>query len=111
VTGIHGLVDYSVARRTREFGIRIAVGAGVFELLRLMLGRLTLLISLGLALGAILALAAGPALSAIIYTTSPGDPILLFAVLIALLAAAVLSSWPPVLRGLRVDPVTALRCE
>jgi ABC-type antimicrobial peptide transport system permease subunit len=110
-TGIYGLVDYSVARRTREFGIRIAVGARTSELLRLMLGRLMLLVSAGLALGVILAFAAGPALSAIIYSTSPRDPILLFAVLLALLAAAILSFWKPVLRGLHVDPVNALRCE
>jgi predicted permease len=111
VTGIYGLVDYSVARRTRELGIRIAVGARSFEVLRLLLGKLIILVSAGLAMGSLLALAAGPALSAIIYTTSPRDPVLLLGVLIALLAAALLSSWRPVLRGLRVNPVSALRCE
>jgi hypothetical protein len=111
VTGIYGLMDYSVARRTRELGIRIAVGAARFELLRLMLGKLTLLVSAGLALGLLMAFAAGPAFSAIIYTTSPRDASLLLGVLIALLVAAMLSSWKPVLRGLRVDPASALRCE
>ena len=111
ITGIYGLVDYSVARRTRELGIRIAVGARSIEVLRLLLGKLMILVSAGLAIGVLLAFAAGPALSAIIYTTSPRDPALLLGVLIALLAAALLSSWRPVLRGLRVNPVSALRCE
>ena len=111
VTGIYGLVDYSVARRTRELGIRIAVGARAFELLRLMLGRLLLLVSIGLGLGVLLAFAAGPALKAVIYATSPKDPFLLAGVLTALLAATMLSSLRPVLRGLRIDPVTALRSE
>jgi predicted permease len=111
VTGIYGLVDYSVVRRTREFGIRIAVGARAFELLRLMLGRLLVLVSVGLAVGVILAFAAGAALSAVIYTTSPTNPILLVGVLLALLVSALLASWKPVLRGLRVNPVSALRCE
>ena len=111
VTGIYGLVDYSVARRTRELGIRIAIGAHPLEVLRLLLSRVMLLVSTGLVLGSLLALAAGPALSAIIYTTSPRDPVLLLGVLIALLAAALLSSSRPVLRGLRVNPVSALRCD
>ncbi len=93
VTGIYGLVDYSVARRTRELGIRIAVGVRRIELLRQMLGKLLLLISFGLGLGLLLAFAAAPALSATIYTTTPRDPILLFGVLIGLLATTMLSSW------------------
>ncbi len=111
VTGIYGLVAYAVARRTRELGIRIAVGAGSLQLLRLVLGKLLTLVAAGLALGLLLALAAGPALSAIIYTTSPRDPILLIEVLLVLLGAALLSCSKPVMRALRIDPVSALRCE
>jgi predicted permease len=111
VTGIYGLVDYAVARRTRELGIRIAVGARGIELLRLLLGKLMFVVLAGLGLGVVLAFAAGPALSAIIYTTSPRDPVLLLEVFIALLGAALLSSYRPVLRGLSVNPVDALRSE
>jgi len=110
VTGIYGLVDYSVARRTNEIGIRIAVGASAFELLRLMLARL-LLVTAGLAFGVTLAWLAAPALSAIIYTTAPRDPALLSSVVLALLAAALVSCWKPVTRGLRVNAVSALRCD
>lgn len=111
VTGIYGLVDYSVARRTRELGIRIAVGARGIELLRLLLGKLIFVVSVALGLGVFLAFAVGPALSAIIYTTSPRDPLLLLEVFIALLGAALLASYRPVLRGLSVNPVEALRSE
>ena len=111
ITGIYGLVDYSVARRTREIGIRIAVGAQPVTLLRLMLSRLVILVLIGLFTGTLLSLAAGPALSAIIYTTSARDPALLLAVLASLLFVTLLSCWRPVLRGLGVDPVTALRCD
>lgn len=111
VTGIYGLVDYSVARRTRELGIRIAVGAPGFALLRLLLGKLIFLVALGLGLGALLAFAAGPGLSAIIYTTSPRNPALLVEMLVALLLAALLSSYKPVRRGLSVRPIEALRSE
>jgi len=76
-----------------------------------MLGRLMVLVLVGVGLGTVLAMAAGPALSAVIYTTSPRDPVVLLGVLIALLVAAALSSWRPVRRGLRVNPVSALRCE
>jgi len=111
ITGIYGLVAYSVARRTRELGIRMAVGARSSEVVRLVLGKLLALVSAGLGVGVLLALAAGPALSAIIYTTSPRDPVLLFEVMLAILVAALLSCSKPVLRALRINPVTALRCE
>ncbi len=111
VTGIYGLVAYAVARRTRELGIRIAVGASSLQLLRLVLGKLLTLVAAGLALGLLLALAVGPALTAVIYTTSPRDPVLLIEVLVVLLAAALLSCSKPVLRALRIDPISALRCE
>ena len=111
ITGIYGLVDYSVARRTRELGIRIAVGARGIEVLRLLLGKLIFVVSVGLGLGVLFAFALGPALSAIIYTTSPRDPLLILEVFIALLGAALLSSYRPVVRGLSVNPVDALRSE
>jgi predicted permease len=111
VTGIHGLVSYSVARRTREFGIRIAVGAQPWEVLRLVLGRLTLLVLAGLVIGAALSLAAGKVLTAVIYEASPRDPILFFTVIGLLVLATALSCWTPAIRALRTNPVTALRYE
>ncbi len=111
ITGIYGLVAYSVSRRTRELGIRMAVGARPSEVLRLVLGKLLVLVSAGLGIGVLLALAAAPALSAIIYTTSPRDPVLLCEVMLAILVTALLSCSKPVLRALRINPVTALRCD
>jgi ABC-type antimicrobial peptide transport system permease subunit len=111
MTGIYGLVDYSVARRTREIGIRIAVGARPVRLLRLLLGKLILLVSVGILFGGLLSFAAEPVLSAVIYTTSPRDPALLAGVLVLMLVVTLLAASRPVVRGLGVDPVSALRFE
>lgn len=109
MTGIFGLVDYAVARRTRELGIRIAIGAQWAEILWQITGKLAVLVCAGLGAGLAMVLALAPALSAVVYTTSPRDPVLLTAVSILLVAAALIASCKPVLRALRVDPVRALR--
>jgi len=111
VTGIHGLVAYAVARRTREFGIRIAVGAQRSQVLQLVIGKLMVLVLVGLAAGIVLSLAAGQALTAVIYEASPYDPKLFLPVTVLLLVAAALSCWAPALRALHTDPVKALRYE
>jgi ABC-type antimicrobial peptide transport system permease subunit len=111
VTGIHGLVAYAVAQRTRELGIRIAIGATSGDVLRAILGRLGLLISGGLAAGFLLALGAGQILESVVYGASPRDPVLLLLVMILLLCAAAFSCWRPALRALRTDPIAALRYE
>ncbi len=111
ITGIHGLVAYSVARRTRELGIRIAIGARPWEVLRLILGRLAVLVAVGLGAGIVLALAAGQTLSAVIYGASARDPGLLLTLVIVLIIAAGISSWRPARRALRTDPMAALRYE
>jgi predicted permease len=111
VTGIHGLVSYAVARRTREFGIRIAVGAPSSAVLKLVLGRLISLVLTGLVIGAALSFVAGPVLTNVIYEASPRDPSLFLAVILLLALAAVLSCWSPAIRALRTNPVTALRYE
>jgi len=111
ITGIHGLVAYAVARRTRELGIRIALGAQRSQVLALVLGKLTLLVFAGLVVGTVLSLAAGQALTAVIYEASPRDQNLFFIVVCLLATAAALSCWGPAFRALRTDPVTALRYE
>ena len=111
ITGIHGLVAYSVARRTRELGIRIAIGARPSEVLLLILGRLAVLVALGLAAGVVLALAAGQTLNAVIYGVSARDPGLLLLVVGLMMIAAGVSSWRPARRALRTDPMAALRYE
>lgn len=111
VTGIHGLVAYAVAQRTRELGIRIALGATSGDVLRVILGRLGLLISAGLIAGFLLALGAGQILESVVYGASPRDPGLLLLVIILLLGTAALSCWKPARRALHTDPITALRYE
>jgi len=111
VTGIHGLVSYAVARRVREIGIRVAVGARPSQVLRLVLGRIAVLLAVGSVIGLSLALAAGQALASVVYGASPRDPRMLLAVLGTIVALGLLSSWAPARRALRIDPVVALRCE
>jgi predicted permease len=110
-TGIHGLVAYAVARRTREIGIRVALGARPAEVLRLVLGRILALIGIGSACGLLLALAAGQVLASIVYQNSPRDPVVLAGVLGLMLLLAIFSSWLPARRALRIEPMRALRLE
>jgi predicted permease len=110
-TGIHGLVSYAVARRVREIGIRIAVGARPWQVVSLVLGRTLLLLSVGAVIGLGLALAAGQVLADIVYGVSPRDATTMGAVLAAMALLGLLASWGPVRRALRVDPMAALRHE
>lgn len=111
ITGIHGLVAYAVARRTREIGIRVALGAQPMGVIRMVLSRLIALLITGMLIGLILALAAGKLLRLVVYQASPHDPELLIAVPIFLFCVAGLSCWGPVVQALRADPTTALRHE
>jgi predicted permease len=111
ITGIHGFVAYAVSRRTREIGVRIALGARPGAVLRFVLGRMAGLVAMGLPAGVVLSLAAGQALRSVIYGVSPGDPRLMALVLVALVSAAGLACWRPARRAVAIDPVNALRCE
>src|SRR5262249_32434001 len=110
-TGIHGLVSYAVARRVREIGIRIAVGARPAQLVGLVLGRTLSLLAVGATIGAILSQASGQILSNIVYQASPRDPVVFVAVIATLALWGMASCWGPVRRALRVDPMIALRHE
>lgn len=110
-TGIYGLVSYAVARRVREIGIRIALGAQPRQVLRLVLGRTMLLLLAGCTAGILLALAAGQVLASIVYGVSPRDPAVMAAVWLTTILLGALSSWSPARRALRVDPMMALRHE
>jgi predicted permease len=110
-TGIHGVVSYSVARRIREIGIRIAVGAGRHQILRLVLGRIAVLLLVGTIIGLVLALAAGQVLASIVYSASPRDPQMLVAVWVAIAIIGLLACWGPTRRALHIDPMNALRTD
>ena len=110
-TGVHGLVAYAVAQRRRELGIRIAIGAGRLDVLRLVLARMTTLLVVGCSVGICLALAASRILASIVYQASPRDPLLLAAVAGSMLGVGVVAGWSPARRSLRIDPVSALRAD
>lgn len=111
LTGIFGLVAYSVSRRTREIGLRIALGATGWRAVRGMLARTAILIAAGTGIGVALAYAANAALASVLAGSDPKDPVILAAsgILIALCAAAA-TLWPA-RRAARIDPMKALRTE
>ena len=111
VTGIHGMVSYGVARRVREIGIRVALGANPAQVIRVVLGRTAILLAAGALIGLMLALAAGTILASIVYQISPHDPVVLALVVAAIGLLGLLSSLAPMRRALRIEPTIALRHE
>jgi ABC-type antimicrobial peptide transport system permease subunit len=111
VLGVYGVKSYVVSRRTREFGIRIAIGAQPRALLWQVLregGRIT---TIGIGIGLLLALGAGQFLQGILYGVNSIEPVVLVIAPLILLAASFLASYIPALRATRVDPTVALRSE
>jgi ABC-type antimicrobial peptide transport system permease subunit len=109
VVGIYGVIAYVVTQRTREIGIRIALGAQIGDVRRLFLHRGLLLISAGIILGIVVALSLTRVMNALLFGVSPVDPATYAAVSIGLAGVAVLATWLPARRASRVDPVVALR--
>jgi predicted permease len=109
--GLYGLIAYSVARRSHEFGIRMALGAGAAEIRRLVVRSALTLTATGLALGLCGALALSRLLASHLFGVSATDPITYAAVAVALTGVALVASHVPARRATRVDPVTALRAE
>lgn len=111
VTGIFGMAAYSVSRRLRELGIRIALGAQRREVLGAALGRAFRLLAAGSAAGLLLGLGATRVLSYVVYQASPRDPLVLSGVVAVMLMLGVLAAWIPAQRALRADPLVLLREE
>jgi putative ABC transport system permease protein len=107
--GIYGVVSYSVTQRTREFGVRIALGAQRRDVLRLVLDQGLLLTAGGLAVGLLGSLAVARVLKAYLFGVAPGDPWALSATACLLAVVATLACLVPALRATRVDPCQALR--
>jgi predicted permease len=109
--GLYGVIAYSVSQRTREIGIRMALGAQREYILRLILGQGTKLALIGVATGIAAALGLSHFLSSLLYGVKPTDPLTFLGVTIVLVIVALLASYIPALRAMRVDPVIALRYE
>jgi len=111
VTGIFGVISYSVSRRTHEIGIRVALGASRRAILQMVLRETLVLAFSGLAIGIPSALAASRLVGNLLYGVSPNDPTTLVAVALILAAVAALAGYIPARRAMRVDPMVALRHE
>jgi predicted permease len=111
MTGIFGMASYSVSKRMRELGIRIALGAQRKEVLYSALGRAWRLLVFGSAVGLLLGIAATRVLSSIVYQATPRDPLVLAGVVLAMLLLGLLATWIPAHRALGADPLMLLREE
>ncbi len=109
--GIYGVMAYSVAQRSREIGIRMALGADSSAVLRMVVGGGLKLSLLGVAVGVVGALLGTRVLASLVYQVSTTDPLTLGVTAAVLVGSAVLASWVPALRATRVDPAVSLRAE
>jgi putative ABC transport system permease protein len=111
LVGVFGVLAYSVQQRTREFGVRIALGATTGDVLRMVFFSAARLTSVGVVAGLALSLAFAHVISAFLFGVPPRDPFTLFAATVVLGVTAVAAALVPALRAARVDPVVAFRSE
>jgi len=111
VVGIYGVVSYTVTQRTRELGLRMALGADAGATLRLVMGRSMVLILGGTVIGLLASVAATRVIAGLLYAVGPLDPIVFISVSILLAGAGVAATLIPARRATRVDPIIALRIE
>jgi putative ABC transport system permease protein len=111
LAGLYGVISYSVAQRTREIGIRIVLGAGRQNVLRLVVGQGMKLVAVGVALGLVAAVALMRLMKSLLFEVSATDPWTFVIVVLLLMSAAALACYLPARRASRVDPIVALRCE
>jgi predicted permease len=111
LVGIYGVMSYAVARRTREIGIRIAIGATTGSVRRMILGEGVSLTLLGVAIGWILGIGVGRLLASIFVDLSPFDPLTFILTPAGFIAAAIIAAWLPARRATKLNPVSALRAE
>ena len=111
ITGIFGMAAYSVSKRLRELGIRVALGAQRKQVIQAALGRAFRLLAFGSAAGLLLGILASRVLAFIVYQATPRDPLVLAGVVVAMALLGLLATWIPARRALSVDPSILLREE
>jgi predicted permease len=111
VTGMHGMAQHAVSGRIREIGIRVAVGAGPWQVLRPLLLRTALELAIGSCAGLVLGLAADRVLASIVYKASARDPVVLAGAALGMVLIGFAATWAPARRALSIDPLIALRHE
>ncbi|HEY0760343.1 MAG TPA: ABC transporter permease [Acidisarcina sp.] len=111
ITGIFGMAAYSVSKRLRELGIRVALGARRTEVLRAVLGRTIKLLALGSVAGLLLGILSSRVLASIVYQATPRDPLVLGGVVVAMALLGLIATWIPAHRALSVNPMILLREE
>jgi ABC-type antimicrobial peptide transport system permease subunit len=111
ITGIFGMAAWSVSRRMRELGIRIALGAQRREVLEAALGRALRLLAIGSLAGLILGILASRVLASIVYQATSRDPLVLAGVVLAMALLGLIATWIPAQRALSLDPLVLLRDE
>ena len=111
ITGIFGMAAYSVSKRLRELGIRIALGAQRREVLQTALGRAFKLLAIGSAAGLLLGILASRVLAYIVYQATPSDPLVLGGVVLAMALLGLVAAWIPAQQALSVNPLALLREE
>ena len=111
ISGIFGMAAYSVSRRLKELGIRMALGAQRREVLQAALGRALKLLAFGSAAGLLLGILASGVLAFIVYQATPRDPLVLAGVVLIMTLLGLLATWIPAQRALSLDPMTLLREE
>ena len=109
ITGIFGVAAYSVSKRRRELGIRVALGAKRREVLQAALGRAVRLLALGSAAGLVLGILASPVLAFVVSQATPRDPLVLACVVLAMALLGLIATWIPAQRALGLDPLVLLR--
>jgi predicted lysophospholipase L1 biosynthesis ABC-type transport system permease subunit len=109
--GLYGVLSYGVAQRTREFGIRIAIGAEAGNIVTLVMREAGWLVGGGIAVGLAAAWALGRILTSLLYGVQPTDPVSTVVAVATLAAAGALAAWIPARSASRVDPIRALRYE
>jgi ABC-type antimicrobial peptide transport system permease subunit len=109
--GIYGLMAYAVTQRRREIGVRMALGAGRGDVLRLVLMRALRTVMAGVIVGLTGAVAATRVLRTLLFGVTPTDPIAFTGVTLLLIAVGLMAAWLPARRATRIDPSVALRAE